>query len=101
MLNITKTLENGALTIALAGELNTFTSQELKKVIDESIDSASSVTFDLENLEYISSAGLRLFLTTQQTMDERALPTVAVKNASAVILETFAITGFNNVLEVL
>ena len=99
MLNIEKTIENGALNFALGGELNTLTVKELKKEVDSSIVSATSVTFDLKELEYISSAGLRLFLTTQQTMEERELPTVTVKNANEVILEILSITGFDNILD--
>ena len=100
-MHIRKTMENGALTIALDGELNTVTAPELGRAVEEDIDSASSVTFDLAALEYISSAGLRVLLTTQQTMEERDLPTVMVKNLNDVIRETFEITGFDNILNIL
>lgn len=101
MLTITKTMENGALTLVLKGELNTLTAPELGKAVEEHIDSASSITFDMEALEYISSAGLRILLTTQQTMDEKGLPTVMVKNSGEVVRETFGITGFDNILHIL
>lgn len=100
-MHIRKTMENGALTIALDGELNTVTAPELGRAVEEDIDSASSVTFDLAALEYISSAGLRVLLTTQQAMEERDLPTVMVKNLNDVIRETFEITGFDNILNIL
>lgn len=100
-MHIRKTMENGALTIALDGELNTVTAPELGRAVEEDIDSASSVTFDLAALEYISSAGLRVLLTTQQTMEERDLPDVMVKNLNDVIRETFEITGFDNILNIL
>ncbi len=100
-MHIRKTMENGALTIALEGELNTVTAPMLGRAVEEDIDSATSVTFDLAALEYISSAGLRVLLTTQQTMEERDLPTVMVKNLSDVIRETFEITGFDNILNIL
>ena len=100
-MHIRKTMENGALTIALEGELNTVTAPDLGRAVEEDIDSASSVTFDLAALEYISSAGLRVLLTTQQTMEERDLPDVMVKNLNDVIRETFEITGFDNILNIL
>ena len=101
MLNITKTMENGGLTITLEGELNTVTAPMLDKAVNEVINSASTVTFDLKALEYISSAGLRVLLTTQQAMDARGLPTVMIKNASTLILDTFELTGFDTILNLL
>ena len=98
MLNIEKTIENGALSFALGGELNTLTVKELKKEVDSSIVSATSVTFDLKELEYISSAGLRVLLATQKKMQGQG--TMTVTGVNDIVMEVFEVTGFCDILNI-
>ncbi|MBP3895068.1 MAG: STAS domain-containing protein, partial [Mogibacterium sp.] len=63
MLNIKKDIDNGKLTFALEGRLDTVTSPELESAIKESIDGATELVMDFKDLEYISSAGLRVLLS--------------------------------------
>ena len=58
--------------IALTGSLNTDTAPQLQEKLDQEIDSdVRIVVFDLKNLEYLSSAGLRVVFKTRNTMDAR------------------------------
>ncbi len=68
MLNINKTVENGKAVFALEGRLDTVTAPELEQALRGSLDGVSELTMDFGKLEYISSAGLRVLLSTQKIM---------------------------------
>ena len=80
MLNINKTSENGNACFRLEGRLDTVTAPELEAALQEGIAGVSALTLDLEKLEYISSAGLRVLLSTQKIMAKHPLRSPA-KNA--------------------
>ncbi|MBR3085168.1 MAG: STAS domain-containing protein [Kiritimatiellae bacterium] len=65
-MNIDKKLENGQLSIALSGRLDTNTSPDLESELK--LDGVSEIAFDFASLEYISSAGLRVLMTAQKAM---------------------------------
>ena len=96
MLNITKYKENGALTLALNGRLDTTTAPELEEELKNSIDGVSALTLDLRGLEYISSAGLRVLLSAQK----RTAGKMKVRNANETVAEIFDITGFSEILTI-
>ena len=62
-MTINKTLENGLLVLAPVGRLDTMTAPELEAELNKSIKDAESLKLDFSNLEYISSAGLRVLLS--------------------------------------
>ena len=95
-MTITKTLDGTNLTIALEGRLDTTTSPQLEGEMHPDIDSATEVTFDLEKLAYISSAGLRVLLSAQKIMNKQGK--MIVRNANADIKDIFTVTGFSNIL---
>lgn len=95
---ITKTADGSELTVALEGRLDTNTSPELEKTLKESLDGVTSLTFDFEKLEYISSAGLRVLLSAQKTMGRQG--TMKVTHVSDVIMEIFDVTGFTDILTI-
>ena len=96
-MKISKTLNNGELTIAVIGELNTTTYQELEDVVKNSLNGIKKLVFDFKELEYISSAGLRVLLVSKKLMDQQGK--LVVKNANSSVKEIFDITGFTNVLD--
>ncbi len=98
MLNIEKKMENGALFIALEGELDTLSSPELEAVLNPLLPEATSVTLDFEKLEYISSAGLRVLLAAEQAMEEKGAGQIQVEKINDTIRNIFEITGFECVL---
>ena len=100
MLNVEKKLEDGALLIALEGELDTLSSPDFEDMLEPLLAEAQSLTLDFEKLEYISSAGLRVLLAAEQTLEERGAERVRVVNMNSTIRNIFDITGFTDVLAV-
>ena len=96
-MEIIKKLNNDELTITLVGELNSFTSQDLEKVISESLDGIKSLIFDFEQLSYISSAGLRILLVAKKIMDKQGK--MVVRKANKDVMDIFEMTGFINILD--
>ena len=97
-MEIIKTLNNNELTLALVGELNTATFQQLEDLIKNSLNGVKKLIFDFSKLEYISSAGLRVLLVSKRTMDQQG--TMVVRNPNKNVKEIFDITGFSNVLDI-
>lgn len=98
MLNITKTLENGKALFALQGRLDTVTSPALEKELRESLEGVSELTLDFEGLEYISSAGLRVLLAAQKTMNRQG--EMKLVHVCDTIMEIFEVTGFSDILTI-
>ena len=64
--------KNGTvLTISPSGRLDTSTSPELQAVVSENIDGVTDLTFDLKQLDYLSSAGLRVLMSSQKIMNKQ------------------------------
>ncbi|MBO5654637.1 MAG: STAS domain-containing protein [Clostridia bacterium] len=84
--------------IEVAGRLDTITAPALDKAINEDIDGTKNLVLDLKNLEYISSAGLRVLLSAQKKMQR--IGSMKVKNVGDSIMEVFEITGFADILEI-
>ena len=100
MLNINKIKQDDVMIFELEGRLDTVSAPALQDAVDEEIGDAAAFVFDFKKLEYLSSAGLRILLTTQQTMEETGRPDVTVQGANADIMGVFAVTGFDSVLNV-
>lgn len=83
---------------ALVGRLDTVTAPELETEIFDVLPTVSSLTLDLEKLEYISSAGLRVILKTQKAMADKAK--LKLINVSEAVKEVFDITGFSDFLTI-
>lgn len=99
MLNINKNVKDGAITFALEGRLDTVTAPELEKEIKESLSGLTELTFDLEKLEYVSSAGLRVFLSAQKAMNAQG--EMKVCHVNETVMEIFEVTGFSDILTIL
>ena len=97
-MKIEKTLQEQELTIKLEGRLDTSTAPELETEIKGSTDEVELLVLDLEALEYISSAGLRVVLGAQKKMNAQGR--MIVKNVNDTVMEIFEITGFTDVLTI-
>ena len=97
-MKIEKILNDKALTVKLEGRLDTTTSPELESDLKKSLDGITDLVFDFENLEYISSAGLRVLLATQKIMNKQG--TMKVTNVCETIMEIFEVTGFSDILTI-
>lgn len=88
--------ENEVLKVSVKGRLDTNTSPQLEKVVDDIDDSTKDLIIDMEGLEYVSSAGLRVLLAAQKKMNK--IGTMKVINVCDAIMEVFEITGFADIL---
>ena len=95
-MKLTKSQNGNALTIAVEGRLDTVTAPELEKELKGSLGEADALTLDLEKLEYISSAGLRVLLSAHKEMSKKGGMTV--KNPNEIVREVFDVTGFIDIL---
>ena len=93
-MKVTKKTNEKGLTICLEGRLDTTTVPELEKELAE-IDHTKELVFDFENLEYISSAGLRLILKFKKEND-----TTKVINCNSEVYDIFHMTGFADIMDV-
>ena len=97
-MTITKHTEGKKLTIALEGRLDTTTAPELEAELNASLDGVTDLTLDLEQLLYLSSAGLRVILSAQKRMNKQGHMTVT--HVCPDIMEVFEITGFVDILDI-
>lgn len=98
-MEIVKNLNGTALNIALAGRLDTTTAPALEAELNTVLTNVTELAFDFAQLEYISSAGLRVLLATQKIMNKQGKMTV--RNVSSDIKEVFEITGFSDILTII
>ncbi|WP_408071200.1 STAS domain-containing protein [Butyrivibrio sp. JL13D10] len=98
MLNITKDLKEKNLVVGLEGRLDTTTAPNLEEELKASLTGVENLEFDLAKLEYISSAGLRVLLSSQKTMNKQGK--MVVKNVSEEVNEIFEVTGFSDILTI-
>ena len=98
MLNIKKTIENGSALFLLGGRLDTTTAPELESEIKSSLNGVSKLAFDLKDLEYVSSAGLRVLLSAQKIMNAQG--EMKIRNVNETIMEIFEVTGFSDILDI-
>ena len=97
-MTITKTTEGNTLTVMLEGRLDTVTTPELEKELMGALDDIQELTFDFEKLSYISSAGLRVLLSSQKIMNTKG--TMKVVHVNENIMDIFEATGFTDVLTI-
>ena len=101
MMTIDKILNGTELTIILEGRLDTTTAPELETVLLEQLEGdVSDLIFDFEKLEYISSAGLRVLLSTQRIMNKKENGSMKVIHVGEMIMEIFEVTGFTEILTI-
>ena len=84
--------------IEVAGRLDTTTAPILDKKINEDANDAKNLVLDLNGLEYISSAGLRVLLSAQKKMQK--IGSMTVKNVCPQVMEVFEMTGFADILTI-
>ena len=85
-------------TIVLAGRLDTTTAPALDKTINEDIVDVKHLFIDIKRLEYVSSAGLRVFLSAQKKMQK--IGSMKVINVREEVMEVFEMTGFADILTI-
>ena len=97
-MTIEKNLSASSLTVAVAGRLDTTTAPELENELKTSLDGVTSLILDFAALDYLSSAGLRVLLAAQKTMNKQG--TMVIRNVNETIAEIFEVTGFVDILTI-
>lgn len=98
MLNIDRRAENGKALFILDGRLDTVSAPELESSLKEVLDGLTELTLDFEKLDYISSAGLRVLLTTHKAMLGRG--EMKLRHVNDTVMEIFEVTGFTEILTI-
>ena len=96
-MDIDKKLNDGVLTLAVSGRLDTNTSPELEAEVKT--DGVKEVIFDFAGLEYISSAGLRVLMGAQKAMMANG-GKVKILNPNAMVKGVFDMTGLSGIFEI-
>jgi anti-sigma B factor antagonist len=97
-MTINKNQEGTKLEIALEGRLDTMTAPSLEEEVKNSVEGITELVFDLKDLVYVSSAGLRVLLSAQKTMNKQG--SMTIKNANEEVMEIFEVTGFIDILNI-
>ena len=95
-INVNK--EGEKLVLSPEGRIDTVTAPEFSKTIEDNLEGVKDLVIDFEKLEYISSAGLRVLLTTQKNMSK--MGSMKLIHVSDVIMDVFNITGFVDILTI-
>lgn len=82
--------------IEIVGRLDTITAPALDKTINEDIGDTKNLVLDVKGMEYISSAGLRVLLSTQKKMQK--IGSMKLVNVCEAVMEVFEMTGFADIL---
>lgn len=99
-MNITVEKANGAVTAFLEGRLDTPASLEVAPKMEELQEAAAgTVVLDCEKLSYISSSGLRLFLSLRKASIGKG-GNVVIRHLSDDIRQVFMMTGFLNLFQI-
>ena len=94
-----KKAKNGTvLTVSPIGRLDTTTAPELDAELKSSLGGITELILDFAELEYISSAGLRVLLSAQKVMNAQG--SMKVIHVNDIISEVFDVTGFCDILTV-
>ena len=97
-MTITEVRDTPNLTFYLEGRLDSSTVKELNALLDNRLDGINNLVFDMEKLEYISSAGLRTLLINQKIMSKQGK--MVIRHVNQTIMEIFQTTGFQKILTI-
>ena len=98
MLNINKETNGSELKIILDGRLDTMSAPQLEGELKGAVDGITSLIFDIGDLQYISSAGLRVLRSAQKVMYKQG--SIVIRGANEDIMEIFEVTGFSDILTI-
>ena len=94
-MDIQKKLDGTTLTVTVTGHIDTVTAPQLESEL--SLDSVEELVFDISGVAYVSSAGLRVFLSAYKTMVKKR--GMSIVGAQPAVLEVFKITGFASIFK--
>jgi len=86
-------------TLELTGRLESSTAPILQEKLMAQIETGMDICLDFKELQYVSSAGLRILLMGEKAAKSKDI-TMKIINVSADIMEVFEMTGFSNILKI-
>jgi anti-sigma B factor antagonist len=98
-MTIDRITENDSITLELSGELTALTAEQLDTAIEAAVGETSCLVLDFKDMEYVASAGLRVLLRAQKTLNAKSGKLI-IRNVSEVVMNVFEITGFSNMLDI-
>lgn len=97
-MTIEQNAEGKTLEVKVSGRLDTTTAPQLEAALKESIEGSELLALNFEDLEYLSSAGLRVILAAQKTMAKQGQ--MVVRHVNETIMDIFEVTGFVDILTI-
>lgn len=97
-MTITKETKDSTLIVKVEGRIDTNTSPDLEMELKSSLDGVKDLIFDFADVDYISSAGLRVLLSAQKTMNKQG--SMKLTGVRSEIMEIFEVTGFTDILTI-
>lgn len=97
-MNITKKKDGSKLVLDLEGRLDTMTAPQLEKELETSLPDTAELVLDMEKLDYISSAGLRVLLVAQKQMNRQG--SMELHHVCEEVQDVFDMTGFSDILTI-
>ena len=98
MFHVEKKSEGNNVTLVLSGRLDTSTAPGLEEEVKTGLEGTEDLVFDLTELDYISSAGLRVLLSALKKMQKQG--SMKITNPNESVMEIFEVTGFSDVLTI-
>ena len=98
MMTIDKNTQGAELTVTLVGRLDTVSAPDFETIVKNELAGIETLVLELKDLEYTSSAGLRVILLAQKTMNKQGK--MMIRGANQNIMEVFEVTGFINILTI-
>ncbi len=97
-MTIDKKHDGSSFFLTVSGRVDTLTAPELDKAIKEGLGTSSALVIDFSDLDYISSAGLRVLLAAQKVMNRQG--TMTIRNVKPAVMDVFEVTGFSSILTI-
>ena len=97
-MTIEKMINGNVAILKIAGALDTETAPELEALLASELNGVQDLTLDFEELDYVSSAGLRVIINAQKKMNAAGKMKIIHVNES--VMEIFEITGFTTILTI-
>lgn len=98
-MNITKIKNNDTLIVVLKGRLDTTSSPQLEAELEHSLtEEVQDLVFDLQGLEYMSSAGIRVIMASEEIMSGRG--GMKLLHVNEEIIDIFEMTGLIDILHI-
>ena len=98
-MEIKKEAIGNVLNINIIGRLDTNTAPELDQALEDDLNDVTELNFDLSNLDYISSAGLRVVLKYHKLLSSKS-GALHILHPNDEVLEVFDMTGFSTFLNI-